>query len=211
MEITWLGHSCFRIKAREGVILMDPPQKKAGFGVPKQTANLVTISHDHPGHGNRDVGGSPMFLDAPGEYEVSGVLVTGVQTYHDAKKGEERGRNIAFTVEAEGIRVCHLGDIGHVPSADEVEDMGNIQILLVPVGGNTTVDAAQAAEIVTLLEPRVIVPMHYKLDGNREDLAGVDRFLKEMGASGAQPQAKLTYSRSGLPSEPRVELLEPRR
>jgi L-ascorbate metabolism protein UlaG (beta-lactamase superfamily) len=89
--------------------------------------------------------------------------------------------------------------------------MGNIQILLVPVGGNTTVDAAQAAEIVTLLEPRVIVPMHYNLDGNREDLAGVDRFLKEMGASGAQPQAKLTYSRSGLPSEPRVELLEPRR
>lgn len=211
MEITWLGHSCFRIKAREGIVLMDPPRKQAGLNIGKQTADLVTISHDHPGHANRETVQGRVVLDSPGEYEVQGILATGVQTYHDNKKGAERGTNVAFTVEVEGIRICHLGDIGHVPTSDEVEDLGQIHILMVPVGGSTTVDAAQAAAIVTLLEPRVILPMHYKLDGGREDLAGVDRFLKEMGSSSVQPQPKLSYSRTGLPSEPRVELLEPRR
>ncbi|MEX2237851.1 MAG: MBL fold metallo-hydrolase [Dehalococcoidia bacterium] len=211
MELSWFGHSCFRIKAREGVILMDPPLKASGLNIGKQAADIVTISHDHPGHANRDAAPGARILDRPGEYEVKSVLVNGIQTFHDSKQGAEWGKNVAFTVEVEGIRICHLGDIGHVPTADELEDLGDIHILLVPVGGTTTVDAAQAAEIVTLLEPKVIVPMHYKVDGHREDLATVDRFLKEMGASSAQPQAKLSYSKSGLPNEPKVEILEARR
>jgi L-ascorbate metabolism protein UlaG (beta-lactamase superfamily) len=189
---------------------MDPPERKSGLTIGKLNADVVTISHPHPGHGNRDAAPKATVLDSPGEYEVSGILVTGVKSYHDAARGAERGKNVVFIVEVEGIRVCHLGDIGHVPTADEVEEIGNIHILLAPVGGATTVDAAQAAEIATLLEPKIVVPMHYQLNGRRSDLAPVDRFLKEMGAAGTTPQAKLSYSKSALPAEPKVELLEAR-
>ncbi|MPZ22102.1 MAG: lactamase [Dehalococcoidia bacterium] len=211
MEITWFGISCFRLKGREGVVLMDPPEKASGLSIGKQqNIDLVTISHAHPGHGNREAAPGATILDSPGEFEVSSILVGGIRTCHDNKRGEERGKNVAFTVELEGIRVCHLGDIGHIPTADEVEELGQIHVLLVPVGGGTTVDGAQAAAIVALLEPRAVIPMHYRLQGGREDLAPIDRFLKEMGATNIQPQPKVNYSRSSLPAEPHVEVLEPR-
>jgi L-ascorbate metabolism protein UlaG (beta-lactamase superfamily) len=179
----------------------------------RPTADIVTVSHDHEGHSAVEgVTGSPRVVRGPGEYEIAGVLITGIQTYHDNQRGACRGRNTAFVIEAENMRLCHLGDLGHLPTPEQVEAMGAVDILLVPVGGVSTLDAAAAAETVSLLEPKLVIPMHYATPATTRKLDSPDRFLKEMGTSPTvSPQPRLSLSRSSLPHETQVALLDHKR
>ncbi|MDQ5874235.1 MAG: MBL fold metallo-hydrolase [Actinomycetota bacterium] len=210
MEIVWLGHSCFRIRGREATVVMDPCPPTTGYTIGKPTGDIVTISHNHEAHSFlKAVAGKPTVLLNAGEYEIHGAFITGISTYHDGQKGAERGKNLAFVVEMEDIKVCHLGDLGHTPSAEQVEDMLGSDVLLIPVGGGTTIDGAQAAEIVSLLDAKIVVPMHYKTDLSKEKgLDPADRFLKEMQVKAAEPQAKLSINHSSIPSETQVIMLD---
>ncbi len=212
MEITWLGHSCFRLRSREGVVLTDPCPPSSGYSIGKPTADVVLISHDHPNHSHRKaVAGTPIFIDAPGEYEVAGIFVAGVSTYHDARKGERRGKNTAYVIEMDEIRLCHLGDLGHVPTPEQAEEMSGVDVLLVPVGGQNTIDASAAADVVSLLEPRVVIPMHYKTDKETASLDPLQKFLKEMGVTAAEPLPKATLTGTNLPMETQVMVLDYKR
>jgi len=210
MELTWLGHACFRIRGRDATVLTDPCPKDTGYAIGKQTANIVTLSHDHPDHSNvAAVSGSPRVIAGPGEYEVGGVLISGVRTYHDAHSGVELGKNTAYLIEIDGVRICHLGDIGHVPTQDQIEELSGADILLIPVGGHTTIDAAAAAKTVSLLEPRVVVPMHYATPALKERrLDGIERFLKELGLKSVQPEPKIAVNRGGISGETRTVVLD---
>jgi len=213
MEIVWLGHSCFRLRAREAAILTDPCPKSTGYSMGRPTADIVTVSHEHEGHNAVEgVVGSPRVVRGPGEYEMAGVLITGIRTYHDNQRGARRGTNTAFIIEAENLRLCHLGDLGHLPTPEQVEAMGGIDILLVPVGGGNTLDATAAAETVSLLEPKLVIPMHYATPVTSRKLDPLDRFLKEMGASPTlTSQPRLSVSHSSLPHETQVALLDYKR
>lgn len=212
MEIIWLGHSCFRIRGREATVVTDPCPPSTGYNIGKPAAAIVTISHDHADHSYvKGVTGSPRLIDGPGEYEVEGVFITGVLTYHDNRRGEVHGNNLAFILEVEDIRVCHLGDLGHTPTAEQVEELSGLDILLTPVGGHTTIDGAAAAEVVSLLEPRLVIPMHYRTPATKPQLDPLDRFLREMGVKSYEPQPKLSASRASLPQETQVVVLDYRR
>lgn len=212
MDITWLGHSCFRIRGREAAVVTDPCPPASGYSIGKPTADIVTISHDHENHSyTKAVPGDPVLLTRPGEYEIKGAFVTGIRTYHDDKQGAAHGPNVTFVIEMEDVRVCHLGDIGHTPTAEQVEEMSGVGVLLIPVGGNTTIDEATAAEVVSIIEPAIVIPMHYGTAASKDKLASPDRFLKEMGAKDLEPQPKISVSRSSLPSETKVVLLDYRR
>jgi L-ascorbate metabolism protein UlaG (beta-lactamase superfamily) len=212
MEITWLGHSCFRIRGREATVVLDPCPPATGYTIGKPTADIVTVSHKHDDHSFlKAVAGHPTVLDGPGEYEIKGAFITGIATYHDGERGADRGENIVFRVEMEDIRVCHLGDLGHAPTAEQAEDMTGADVLLVPVGGGSTIDGAKAAEIVGLLEARLVVPMHYKTSASKADLEPPDRFLKEMGVTQVEPMPKLSLSRSAIPNETQVMVLDYKR
>ena len=174
MEIVWLGHSCFRIRGRaegrasgrETAVVTDPCSPSSGYTIGKPSAAIVTVSHDHTDHSYvKGVAGQPKVITGPGEYEVEGVFITGVVTYHDAQQDSDRGNNISFILELENISICHLGDLGHTPTPDQVEALSGTDILLVPVGGHSTIDGATAAEVVSLLEPRLVIPMHYRTPG----------------------------------------------
>lgn len=212
MEISWIGHSCFRIRGREATIVTDPCPPSSGYAMGKPTANIVTVSHGHENHSYVEgVTGKPAVLKRPGEYEIHGAFMTGIGTYHDASKGSVHGPNVCFVIEMEDVRVCHLGDLGHTPTAAQVEEMSGAGVLLIPVGGRTTIDAPTAAEVVNIIEPAIVVPMHYRTADIQSDLATIDRFLKEMGAKDLEPQPKLTVNRRSLPHETQVVLLDHRR
>jgi L-ascorbate metabolism protein UlaG (beta-lactamase superfamily) len=209
MEIVWLGHSCFRIRGREATIVTDPCPPGSGYSIGKPTADIVTISHAHDDHSYvKAVAGSPTILADAGEYEIHGAFVTAIQTYHDTARGAERGKNLAFVIEMEDIKVCHLGDLGHTPSAEQVEDMVGCDVLMVPVGGNTTIDGAKAAEITSLLEAKLVLPMHYQTEAHKNGLDTSERFLKEMEVKGLEAQPKLQITRSNIPAETQVILLD---
>ncbi len=209
MEITWLGHSCFRIKGSYAVVIADPYSPDLGYSLGKPTASIVTVSHQHPGHSYvQGVGGEPRLVTGPGEYEIGGVLIIGMDTFHDKVRGRERGKNTVYLIEIDEVSVCHLGDLGHVLTAEAVEELGNVDVLLLPVGGESTINAPMAAEIVRQLEPKVVVPMHYKTQAISWELEPVDRFLKEIGAKQVNPQPKLSLTRSSLPDSTQVFLLD---
>jgi len=208
MDIGWLGHSCFRIKGAHATVITDPYSPDLGYTLGKPTARIVTVSHQHPGHSCvHDVGGDPRTVTGPGEYEISGVLIIGVATFHDGEKGGERGKNTIYLMEVDEVSVCHLGDLGHVLTTEQVEEVGNVDVLLIPVGGVSTIDASIAAEVVRQLEPKVVVPMHYKTEALNWELEPVDRFLKEMGAKEVNSQPKLSFTKANLPISTQVFLL----
>lgn len=208
MEITYLGHSCFKIRGKDATLITDPYENSLGYDLGKQIANVVTISHQHPGHCNAAaIGGSPKVVNGPGEYEISRILISGLPTFHDPQKGKLRGKNTVYVIEMDDIRLCHLGDLGHVPSSTQIEEMSDVDVLMIPVGGISTIDAAAAAETVSLLEPKLVIPMHFQVESITSELSPVDRFTKEMGFRDIIPQPKLTLSKSGLPAETQVVLL----
>jgi L-ascorbate metabolism protein UlaG (beta-lactamase superfamily) len=208
MEITWLGYSCFRLKGKQTTVVTDPFPPDLGYSLGKLTADIVTISHQHPGHSYIEgVGGEPKVLTGPGEYEISGIITLGLQTYHDTEQGTLRGKNIIFVFEIDDVVVCHLGDLGHTLTTEQIAKIDSTDVLLVPVGGVSTIDAAHAAEIVRRLEPKIVIPMHYKTLVLKRELAPVDRFLKEMGVKEAIPQPKLVVNKASLPLTLQVVLL----
>lgn len=211
MEITWLGHSCFRLRSRDVSLVIDPPDKATGYSLPRLNADIVLVSHDHPGHNNiAAVAGATKVLTGPGEYEIKGVPIVGVHTAHDGERGKRRGGNVAWLAQLDEVTVCHLGDLGAPLTSEQAELLGGVDVLLVPVGGHNTLGAAQAAEVVTLLEPKVVVPMHFQTETRKGEakLDPVDAFLREQGAHDLQPQPKLTLTRNNLPEETTVVLLD---
>ncbi|OGO05418.1 MAG: lactamase [Chloroflexi bacterium RBG_13_54_9] len=212
MEITWLGHSCFRIRGKEVTIVTDPYDRSLGYSIGKIAANIVTVSHHHPDHDCvAAVGGKPKIVEGPGEYEISDVIITGISSFHDDQRGAIRGKNTAYLIELDEVTVCHLGDLGHVPSSEQVEEMSDVDVLLTPVGGVSTINAATAAETVSLVQPKIVIPMHFKTEVVRRELEPLDRFLKEMGLKTVTPQPKLTVIKTSLPTQTQVVVLDYRR
>ena len=212
MDITWLGHSGFRLKSKEATVIIDPPQFEGKPGTLE--ADLVTVSHAHEGHANLASikGDDYLVFRRPGEYESKDVLVTGVSTFHDTERGEKLGKNTVFVIEMESMTVCHLGDLGVGLTTEQTEALGRVDILLIPVGGVTTINATKAVETINSLEPKVVIPMHYREDDNtRADLDPLEKFLGEMGVKDLVPQQRITLTRSTLPTETQIMLMEVRR
>jgi L-ascorbate metabolism protein UlaG (beta-lactamase superfamily) len=184
MEITWLGHSCFRIKSSHGIIITDPFPPETGYILGKPNARVVTISHQHPNHNyTQGVAGEYTEVSRPGEYEISDMLILGITTYHDNEQGKKSGKNIVYLIDIDDVSVCHLGDLGHVLTSQQVERLENIDVLFLPVGGVTTINATIAAEVMRQLTPKVVIPMHYKTPAFKgAALDTIDNFLKEIGA-----------------------------
>jgi len=209
MEINWLGHSCFKIRGRQASIVTDPYPPNLGYSLGKPTADIVTISHQHPSHNyHQGVGGEPRLITVPGEYEIKGVLIIGIATFHDAEGGQKRGKNTIYVMDVDGVAICHLGDLGHVLTAEQVEEIDDVDVLLLPVGGASTIDASMAAEVIRQLEPKVVVPMHYKTPVLNRELGPVEKFLKEMGIERLDSQPKLSLTPSSLPASTQVFLLD---
>jgi len=210
MEITWFGHSCFRLTERSlATVVTDPFDSEAvGYEPLKLKADIVTVSHDAPGHNlTNAVKGTSHVIDGPGEFEIGGVFITGVQTDGAGKKGAERPRNTLYVFDYMGITVAHLGDLRSVPTQAEIEALGTVHVALVPVGAGGSLNAAKAAEVVSLLEPGIVIPMHYHTPASKVPLDHLEKFLKEMGLHEAESVSSLKVTRSSLPDETRVIVL----
>ena len=203
MVITWYGQSCFKIQSGETVVFTDPFNKEIGLTPPRGQADIVTISHEHFDHNNCEaLSGEPLIIEGPGEYEAKKVEVKGVLSFHDDKEGKERGINTIYVIEVEGVKICHLGDFGQSKlTAEQVEKIDGVDILMIPVGGTYTIDGETAVEIINQVEPRIVIPMHYKISGLAAKLDGVDVFLKAMGAPKKEAVDKLTLKKKELPEE----------
>ena len=211
MEITWYGHSCFRLTERGmATVVCDPfDHRVVGYESLKLKADIVTVSHDVPGHNYVNaVKGEYYLVRGPGEYEVGGVFITGVQTNGHTKKTENEPRNTLYVIDYNGITVAHLGAINRVPSQTEVEALGPVKIALVPVGGGSGLNASKAAEVISLLEPNIVIPMHYAAPACSIKLEPIQKFLKEMGLSSVQTEASLKVTNPNtLPEETKVVVL----
>lgn len=211
MEINWYGHSCFRITERNlATVVTDPyDHTQIGYGPLKLKADIVTVSHNSPGHNNLSaVKGDPFRITGPGEYEVGGVFITGVQT-NGAKRSKDEPRNTLFLIDYNGINVLHAGDLDRVPTQTEVEALGPVHLALIPVGGRGGLNAAKAAEVISLLEPNIVIPMHYATPGSKIELDPLSKFLKEMGLGQIDPQPSFKVtSVNSLPEETQVVVLE---
>jgi len=206
MQITWHGQSFFEIKVKrnkensEVKIAIDPFDEKIGLKVPKVEADILLITHQHYDHNNKKaILGNPFLIEEPGEYEVKGIFVKGISSFHDNSQGKERGLNTIYKIEVEEMKICHLGDLGQKELAEQqVEEIGEVDILMVPVGGVYTIGSKEAANIVSQIEPKIVVPMHYKIPKLKLDLQGKEKFLKVMGAEGVEPQKKLKINLKDL-------------
>jgi len=204
MDIKYLGHSSFLIKTKQAKLVTDPfSPESTGLKWAKQEADIVTISHDHEDHNYREgVKGEPLVISWPGEFEKKEVRITGFATYHDATKGTERGNNVIYKIEDEDISVLHCGDLGHVIDDTMVEEIGSVDVLMIPVGGVYSLGPKEAGKIVNAIEPSIVIPMHYQQDGLRADVFGelspVAQFLHEMGADEVAPIEKLTVKKESF-------------
>lgn len=209
MDIDWFGHSCFRLREGGVTVITDPYDKSIGYVMPRVRADIITVSHDAPGHAAAAaIKGDARVLNKPGEYEVKGVFITGIQTWRAGAAGEAREENTVFVFEFGELTVCHLGDLARVLTQAQVEAMPDIDVLLVPVGGGSALDADKAAEVISLVEPRIVIPMHYQTPYVNLPLDPLSKFLKEMGATEHAPQESLRVVRSELPEETQVVILE---
>lgn len=205
MMITYLGHSSFKIKTTTATVVTDPFDSSIGLKFPKQEADIVTISHEHNDHSNKKgiKNKDCFFIEAPGEYEIKEVLMRGISTFHDNENGEKRGKNTIYLIQAEGLSICHLGDLGHELSDKVIKEIDMTDVLMIPVGGIYTIDPVVAAKICKKIEPSIILPMHYKKDGLSEtfaDLASLSDFCEKLGLE-AQTEEKLNVREGTLPEE----------
>jgi L-ascorbate metabolism protein UlaG (beta-lactamase superfamily) len=214
MDITWYGLSCFRIREAGATVVCDPYDRTVGLQLPKVRADILTISHDQPGHNSADrVAGEPKIIRGPGEYEIKNVFITGAMTYHRRRKDVGLERNVMFFFEFGDLTVGHLGDLGEIPTQSEIEELnlGEVDVLLVPVGGGDTLDPTRAVEVIGLFEPRLVIPMHYQQPELTAlwaaNMEPVDKFLRELGTSAPEPQEMLKFTKSSLPEETQVALL----
>ncbi len=183
MTINWFGQSCFRLEAKEGSILIDPFGKETGLKPPRIKDDIVLVTHGHADHSSvEDINPEAFLIKNPGEYEKKGIAIRGISSYHDKSEGKERGLNTIYVIKAEEMTICHLGDLGQEKLDDkQVEEIGDVDILLVPVGGNYTINAKEAVGVITQIEPKIVIPMHYKLKDLKIDLEGPEKFVKELG------------------------------
>ncbi len=219
-EIVWLGHQCFRIKGKDVTILTDPFDKSLGYELPRAVkADAITVSNADDPHLNNTavvkVEPAPYIMERPGEYEVSGAFFVAIGSYRDKQQGKKRGKNNIYVMTVDDLTICHLGDLGHELTEAQNEAIGDVDILLVPVGGNGGMDATAATTIITQVEPRIVVPMRYRTDDSHPNpealkLDDLERFSKEMGLKDSPPQEKLIIKKADLPENTQVVLLEAR-
>lgn len=212
MEITWFGHACCALTDGTTTIITDPYDESLGLKSPEWVADIITVSHDSPRHNAIHlVKGQFKVVDAPGEYEIQGVFISGSALYPDRVKGKKaiEARNIVFVYELDELTVCHLGDISHVPSQSQIDILDNVDVLLIPVGDGRSLNAAKASELIALIEPAIVIPIHYAIPDITIPLDPLDKFLKEMGQTNVEAQPKLRIKRSNLPTETQIIVLTP--
>jgi L-ascorbate metabolism protein UlaG (beta-lactamase superfamily) len=215
MTINWHGQSCFQILSSQNKnsqvnIVIDPFSQETGLRVPNFKADIVLITHDHHDHNNvKAVAGNPFIVNGPGEYEIKDVFIQGISSFHDSLLGKEKGSNTIYVLETEGLTVCHLGDFGQKElSPEQVEKIGQVDILMIPVGGNYTISSKEAIKIMAQIEPSIIIPMHYQLPKLKIKLDDLDKFLKAMGVKKIEPLAKLSIKKKDIvPEEAKIVVL----
>jgi len=216
MQITWKGQSCFEITSSSGKnnhvnIVVDPYDETTGLKLPKLEADILLVTHQHHDHNNvKSIGGTPFLIEGPGEYEIKDVYIEGIPSFHDAVSGKERGQNTIYIIEAEEIKICHLGDLGQKElTSEQLEKIGEVDVLMIPVGGVFTIDAKEATRIMSQIEPNITIPMHYQIPKLKAKLEGVDKFLKTMGIKSLSPLPKLSIKKKDIvPEEAKVVILE---
>ncbi|MBM3206792.1 MAG: MBL fold metallo-hydrolase [Candidatus Staskawiczbacteria bacterium] len=213
MKITWAGQSCFQISASSNKevlanIVIDP-FSDIGLKMPNFDADILLSTHGHEDHNNfKAVKGNPFLIEGSGEYEVKGVFIKGIDSFHDDNEGKERGKNTIYTIEVEDMKVCHLGDIGQKQlTDDQLEKIGHVDILMIPVGGVYTIDSSEAQKIIGQIEPKVVIPMHYEVSGLKIKLDNVSKFLKASGRNSIEPIDKFTVKASTLPKERDMDIV----
>jgi len=214
MDIFYLGHSSFKLKGKKATVVTDPYDSvMVGLKFPKNVeADIVTVSHAHDDHNAvSQIGGTPFVVTGPGEYEIKGTGIIGLPSFHDNEKGKSRGANTIYNMEMDGVHIAHLGDLGEMLTDKEIEELGSVDILLIPVGGVFTITAKQAQELITGIEPSVVIPMHYgRADLNQKafrELSPVSTFLELMGGTVA-PQPKLSITKDKIPEQMQIIVLE---
>lgn len=228
MDITWLGHSAVRIRSSQVVLVTDPYDETIGSAMPTVKADIVSVSHDHPHHAYiQAVEGDPRVLSGPGEYEIGSFFINGMGTPRHPKppsreaesESDEEGNeperqewdrqiNTVFTFRGEGLTICHLGAIGQALSPRLSEELSGVDVLIIPVGGHSTIDVDKAAQVVSAIGPKLVVPVHYRVDGIDDELEPVERFLREVGATEVAPQPRLSVTATNLPRDMTVVVLK---
>ena len=208
MQISWKGQACFHItavpaKGEQVKMVIDPYDNSLGLKFPAMEADVALVTHDHYDHNNvKGLKGDPFVISNPGEYDVKGAVIQGIPSFHDDSKGAERGLNTMYTIEIEGMKLCHMGDFGQAElTPEQVERIGNIDILMIPVGGVYTIDAAAAGKVLNQIEPRVVIPMHYALPKLKQKLEKLDELFKVIGVKKPEPQQKLTIRSRDISAE----------
>lgn len=208
MEIIWSGHSCFTLRGKETTLVFDPCPPGTGCAARWGNPQAVVLSHLHPGHSyTAGFTGSPRIFCGPGEYEVGGAFITGYGTHHDGEQGAERGRNTLYLVEMEGLCLCHTGDLGHPLGSSVVRELGKVDILFLPVGDVSTLSVAEARALTKTLQPRYVLPMHYRTENARPDLEPLETFVTAMGLPQLETRPKLTVNSTNLPLNMQVVAL----
>ena len=217
MQITWKGQSCFLVSTQKAKnnqvnIVIDPFGPELGLRLPGLAGDIVLVTHDHHDHNNiKGVLGEPFVISGPGEYEIKEVYVRGIHSWHDNADGKERGANTIYVINAEDLRICHLGDLGQNElNQEQMEAIGEVDILMVPVGGNYTISSKEAMKIMSQIEPKITIPMHYNIPKLKVKLEGVEGFLKSLGIKQMVPEQKLSVKKKDiLPDEAKIIVLEP--
>lgn len=217
MEIFWHGQSCFEIKVslnqnEQKTIIIDPfSPEYIGLKIPSLIADILLITHQHDDHNNvKAVKGKFLLIDRPGEYEANGVFIQGIPASHGNASKEDLGEITIYTIEAEGIKLCHLSDLNQDElTPEQVEAIGDVDILMIPIGGGYTIDSATAPKIINQIEPKIVIPMHYMLPGLKANFKDVDSFLKAMGQEKIEPQTSFKIKKQGLPAEIKIAVLKP--
>lgn len=210
MDIYWYGQACFKLKGKNVSLLIDPYDPEiTGLKLPKDVESDATlVTHEHEDHNfTKAAPNTPVIINGPGDYDIKGSAITGIASFHDKNGGQDRGKNIIYNINIDGLNIVHLGDLGHVLTQSQIEELGSVDILLVPVGGVYTIEADDASQVVSQLEPKVVIPMHYKIDGLKFELTDAKAFLKEMGAENVEPAAKFSTTKDKLPEETQVVVL----
>lgn len=215
MEITYIGHSCFKIKGKQITVVTDPYNpEKTGYKLPKLECDVLLSSHEHDDHSYKDgITAFGHYIDCAGEYEISDVYVQGIECFHDDNSGKDRGKNIIYLIEMDGFNILHLGDLGHELAQEQLEKLPDIAVLMIPVGGVYTIDVKVASKVIASIEPGIVIPMHYQTDdltGLSKPLDPLKKFLHEFGEDNVAPTDKLKItSKSDIPDETKIVVLSP--
>jgi L-ascorbate metabolism protein UlaG (beta-lactamase superfamily) len=206
MIIQYYGHSCFKITTKPAgrgqddvVMFIDPFDKSIGLRPPQGSADLVLVTHDHHDHNNTEaIKGEPYIIDIPGEYSVKGINIVGMKTFHDKKEGVERGANTIYMLETEELRICHMGDLGESLSEKQLETINGVNVLMIPIGGKYTLDGKEAVDIIKKIEPEIVIPIHYKINGSTVDVDDEKKFCKEIGNCPRQSVSRINIKKKDL-------------